>query len=73
MEAAETSGAGHAGHHLFDVRVRQMVAKVDQALATLARRLGQQHRCAPVVIDRRVERGRYGLCSVKNINQSAGS
>ena len=51
VEAAEPADHRQAAHDLLDVRVRQVVAEVDEALRALTRRLREQQRRAPVGVD----------------------
>ncbi len=55
VEAAEPPRHGQPAHDLLDVRVREVVAQVDEAGAAWAGGLRQQQRAAPVGVDRGVE------------------
>src|SRR5215213_245635 len=56
VEATQLSRAEQARDDELDVRARQMVPEIDETLRTLAERLREQQRRAPVLNDSRVER-----------------
>ncbi len=61
VEATEPADHRQPADDLLDVRVREVVAEVDETRRPLPRVLGEQQRRPPVGVDRRVERRLVGL------------